>query len=244
MWRDVGDFSPMTQGFRFSNSFPPAAALTIAVPQHDPIPIGNVANGLCGGMAFAARDFYEFKVQPPSDALPPLPETLLFDYLVNRLVDSLNLPDGPFRYFQWMGLPDQDLWLGRGLRSMSIQEEWPKIRRSIDNRHPVPLGLIRVHSLEVRDLGQNHQVLCYGYEAEGSVLTRLLIYDPNYPGAEVSIAPAPGGELEYSTGERLRGFFVSKYKRVDPRFLVDATITPPQLSLTPTLARLRGPVGR
>jgi hypothetical protein len=40
------------------------------------------------------------------------------------------------------------------------------------------MALIHVKSLNPGDLGENHQVLAYGYELEGEDL-RILIYDPN-----------------------------------------------------------------
>lgn len=101
-----------------------------------------------------------------------------------------------------------------------------------------------VHSLDAYDLGKNHQVLAFGYEAVGNAMVQLHDYDPNYPGEEVSIETDARGHLTYSTGESLRGFFLSRYKRADPGFLFDPTITPPRLSLTAILARLRGVVRR
>src|SRR5947209_19863699 len=42
-----------------------------------------------------------------SDA-PPSPRSRLFKYLVDRLIDSFDLPWGVARYFEWMQLPDDD----------------------------------------------------------------------------------------------------------------------------------------
>src|SRR5438094_3643656 len=194
-------------------------------------------------MAFAARDFFEARVDPPAGEDPPLPESPLFNYLVDRLIDSLDAPNGPLRYFQWMSLPDEDTWLGRGLRSMSLREEWPQIKKDIDQGHPVPLGLIRAHSHDPRDLGTNHQVLCHGYETDVTdQLDRLVVYDPNHPRERVvlTVDRSFGGErLLYSTGEPTRGFFRSRYTWSDPRFLIDARVVPPRLSLTAISARLR-----
>ena len=243
MQAELPNFSAERRGFLFPNHFASAPALVIPIPAYGDVPIGNVANGLCGGMAFAARDFFEARIDAPPGEDPPLPETPLFNYLVDRLIDSLDLPNGPLRYFQWMSLPDEDTWLGRGLRSMSLREEWPQIKKDIDQGHPVPLGLIRAHSHDPRDLGANHQVLCHGYETDVTDrLDRLVVYDPNHPRERVvlTVDRGVGGErLLYSTGEPTRGFFRSRYTRSDPRFLLNAGAVPPRLSLTAITARLR-----
>lgn len=46
--------------------------------------------------------------------------------------------------------------------------------------HPSTIGLIRVKSAWIGDLGQNHQVLVYGYTINNSSID-LRIYDPNFP---------------------------------------------------------------
>ena len=58
------------------------------------------------------------------------------------------------------------------------REEWPKIKADIDSGHLSALGLIQIKSLLPTDIGQNHQVMVYGYELSGSTVT-LHIYDPN-----------------------------------------------------------------
>jgi hypothetical protein len=190
-------------------------------------------------MSFAARDFFEARIEPPTIDAPPAPELPLFNYFVDRLIDSLDLPYGPMRYFQWMGLPDEDSWLGRGVRSLSLLEEWPRIKQDIEKGHPVPLGLIRAHSHDLGELGKNHQVLCFGYEATATgAFERILLYDPNHPGAEVVLS-ADDGTFVYSTGEPTRGFFRTPYRRSDPRFLIDPRGALPLFTLTALTARLR-----
>lgn len=242
MLAELPDFTAERRGFHFANAFASAPALLIPVPAYGDVPIGNVANGLCGGMAFAARDFFEARIDPPMLDDPPAAETPLFNYFVDRLIDSLDLPSGPLRYFQWMSLPDEDTWLGRGVRSMSLLEEWPRIRKEIDRGHPVPLGLIRAHSHDPGRLGENHQVLCHGYETDASDrLERLVLYDPNHPRERVALVVERIGSerFAYSTGESTRGFLRTRYTRADPRFLVDARALPPSLTLTAISARLR-----
>jgi hypothetical protein len=46
-------------GFHFNNEFPPRPDVTINVPPIGIIGIGDASNGLCGGMVYAARDFFD-----------------------------------------------------------------------------------------------------------------------------------------------------------------------------------------
>ena len=91
--RSVPGFLPSTSGFRFANAFPNVPVRRIGIPGVISVPIGDASNGLCGGMAFAARDYFESGRTPPGLESPPS-EGALFDYLVDRLFDSFDLPVG------------------------------------------------------------------------------------------------------------------------------------------------------
>ena len=73
----------------------------IGIPGVVSLPIGDASNGLCGGMAFAARDYFEAERPPPDETTAPGAGPL-FDYLVERLFDSFDLPLGPARYLALM----------------------------------------------------------------------------------------------------------------------------------------------
>ncbi len=226
----VAGFAPETNGFRFVNSFPSVPAYTIPLPGHGDLAIGNAANGLCGGMVFAARDFFEARRKPPPLDAPPDADKPLFGYLVDRLVDSFDLPTGPLKYYGWMTLPDERV-------ALLTRDEWPDIKRDLDAGRPCPLGLVRVRSPDPRDLGKNHQVLAFGYDLEEtSGAYTLQIYDPNHPGDAVTLTGPPA--LAYSTGEPLRGFFRTPYKKRDPTYLLDGG-APPLLTLSGVTSALR-----
>jgi hypothetical protein len=189
----VGDrltgFLPSSSGFRFPNRFPRVPVRRIGIPGVVSIPIGDASTGLCGGMAFAARDYLEASREPPRDPEPPSEASPLFRFLVDRLFDSFDLPAGPARYLELMNpsVPDADgvltrMGIGpRGRSERMIVEEWPRILADIEAGHPSPLGLVRVKSWNPIDLKLNHQVLAYGYRvADGRVTLR--VYDPNRPG--------------------------------------------------------------
>jgi hypothetical protein len=201
----VPGFLPSTCGFRFANFFPPQPLLRLAR-----LPIGNASRGLCGGMVFAARDFFERGCPPPDDREPPGHGSPLFSYLVRRLFQSFHLPWGPLRYYRWMVAGD-DLLLRH-----TIRREWPRVRRELDAGRLTPLGLIRTRSRNPLRMGENHQVLAYGYgldEPSGSLL--LAVYDPNHAGRDdLTLAldlHAPSGVVS-SSGEPFRGFFHTPYR--------------------------------
>jgi hypothetical protein len=138
-------------------------------------------------MVFAARDYFEAGRTPPSGGSAPAEGSPLFEYLVARLLASFNAPAGVLRYLELMNplLPDGETPLTdfgplHGRAFQMICQQWPSIQRDLDAGHPVPLGLIKVKSSDVGDLGKNHQVLAYGYDLDGTDLT-IYVYDPNYP---------------------------------------------------------------
>jgi hypothetical protein len=226
--RDVPGFLPSSAGFRFPNSFPHVPVRRIGVPGVLSVGIGDAANGLCGGMAFAARDYFEAKRPMPDDTEAP-GEGALFDYLVERLFDSFNLPFGPATYLALMSpaLPDAEtFWSRLGLaphgRAWRMVTEWPKVRADIDAGHPSPLGLVRIKSTNPMDLKHDHQVLAYGYDLDGTALT-LRLYDPNHPGGDdvtmtldIADATRPIPVTASPPGPPVYAFFRINYVRATP----------------------------
>ena len=181
----VPGFLPSTRGFQFSNSgFPHRPDLILNTP-FGTIPIGDASLGLCGGMAYAARDYFEAGTPvPPGNTHPEAGP--LFDFIVHRLIDSFDVPDGILKYLQLMdpALPDHETDFSKlnlaphGRSWRMIVEEWPLIKADLDSGHLSPIALVLVKTRDFSQLGKNHQVLAYGYDLRGSDLT-LRIYDPN-----------------------------------------------------------------
>lgn len=211
-------FTAEANGFPFPNAWEAGSPVVSVPTPFGPIELGDASGGVCGGMVYAAIDFYLFGVPAPRERSHEL-----FRYFCRRLLDSWALPFGVMRYFDWQRRPGATrTWLGlapqRGVTRLTVEDELPKIRSAIDAGMPAPLGLVKVESWHPRDMAQNHQVLCHGYEDEDNVTT-LVCYDPNWPGASVTLsldtsAPHADTRLEHSTeGPGVRGVFLTDYAR-------------------------------
>jgi len=215
-------FLPSQSGFHFDNSFPAVPDHVFNTPFGD-LKIGNAANGLCGGMVYAALDYFNAGLQVPADVTPPSGGAV-FDYIFSRLLFSFDLPGGVLRYVELMNplYPDGQSFLGRFFAALNgrawtmIRQEWPVIKASLDAGKPCPLGLIKVKSSDLNQVGLNHQVLATGYDLNGTDLT-LFIYDPNFSNNDqvrlkLSTAdPTHPAPVTYSTGETVYCFFHTHY---------------------------------
>lgn len=233
----VPNFKPSTRGLRFINDFPHQADITVNVPLLGNVPIGDAYNGVCGGMVFAVRDFFEANHPAPADTAPPAQGSPLFNFIVQRLFDSFNLPGGVTKYYQWMTTPDHDtgVWpvIRHGVVWHTVVEEWPKIRADIDSGHPSPLGLVTVYDVNPADLGHNHQVMAYGYEVDANNKLTLHLYDPNTgasDGCYLSMSlsdPSHSTPIQHNVaiGFPIRGFFRVDYAARDVSGLIPAPST-------------------
>ena len=184
--RQLTGFVPTRHGFHFANAFPSVPDITIPIP-FGRLEFGDASQGLCGGMVFCALDHFLAK-RPIPDLTTPPTTGVLFDALVRRLLNSFNLPLGLLNYIVLMQpeYPDGETraegkpFAPHGRAWRTIRVEWPIIKQMLDSGNPCPLGLVRVKSTDLSQLGQNHQVLATGYEVSEDLLT-LFIYDPNYP---------------------------------------------------------------
>jgi hypothetical protein len=229
MGQPPAGFLPSRHGLAFSNSWPSAPAVSLATP-FGTIGIGDAARGLCGGMVFAALDYWHAQAAPPQAR--PAPGTPLFRFIVRRLVDSWRIPAGVARYYRWMNLPDgNDTFsvLGKsfpgrpGVSRRTIERQWPQVKARLDGGQPAALGLVTVATADPRRLGQNHQVLAYGYRLAGSEVT-MQVYDPNTgqdDGVHIRFAAsAPDGAATFAhninIGWPVRGFFLTGYSPAAP----------------------------
>jgi hypothetical protein len=219
-----GNFLPSRNGFAFTNSWPSQPAVVLPTP-FGPIEVGDAGAGLCGGMVFAALDYWHAGHAPPAEQ--PALGRPLYGYLVHRLVDSWHLPVGVAQYYQWMNLPDGDssftvlgrrVVVDRGLAWRTVRVQWPQVRADLDVGGAAAIGVVTVASARPADLGRNHQVLAYGYDVAGSDVV-LRVYDPNQgPRDDVAIRFTTSRPTEPTTfahnlglDHPVRGFFRTGY---------------------------------
>lgn len=229
-------FLPNRNGFHFNNSFPPRPDLILQTPFGN-IPIGDASKGLCGGMVYAALDHFLAGQSIPADNTPPNGGPL-FDFIVQRLFDSFDIPGGVVKYMDLMNplLPDHETDMSKlglaphGRAWRMIREEWPRIKADLDAGRPCPLGLVCVKTADFTRLGENHQVMAYDYELTGNDL-KLYICDPNeHDNNSVRMqlnigAPDHTTPVAYSTGKTVFCFFKSTYSfRVPPSVLVPGRV--------------------
>jgi len=230
---------------------PLVAPLTLLVPPHAPglsnlatglIVTNQIVNhvqpgdiGLCGGMTFAAADYYALSWLPPRGefATSPSPrhpgwvgpeETALRRYIWNRLLDSLR-GNVAVNTLIWMGVaqnifPFSTLGGLQWLRDRS-REELQGIKASIDRGQPCPIGLVGTTTNPMN----NHQVLVTGYDDPGILgasSVRLYVYEPNRPNEEQTIdfdfsGARPASESVASAVRGpLLGFFAARYAPQQP----------------------------
>lgn len=209
------------------------------------------AYGLCGGMAFAALDYFNSGIPIPTAKVVPTRTTLagnaMRDYLQRRQIDSLrdNLPTvlgwmTMLNYVpQWWNFTSGAPWL-----LAHSKGQWETLKSNIDAGHPTPLALLGT----TKDPMGNHQVLAYGYDdpdpaigADGTGI--IYVYDMNCPGMAPT-ADCPAGERTIRVDLRgkvlsareccpsaergpLRGFICEKYSAVTPPVVQDWTTLAP-----------------
>jgi hypothetical protein len=220
------DFLPSQNGWPFDNIFPKVPPFKI----FGELRYGDASKGLCGGMVYAALDYYVAGLELP--AIRPEDQSKfksplsgpVFDYLGKRLFNSFDIPQGVASYIELMhpNFPDAsngNMYPGAAQQSRAwrtIRQEWPAIKQKLDMGHPCPLGLVRVQSDDVKRLGENHQVLTYGYDLVDDDLT-LFIYDPNFHANDnitlkLNIAdPEHKLEIKYTDNLPVLCFFKTNY---------------------------------
>ena len=204
------NFSVRANGFAFPNSFPAGSPVVEVPTPFGRWKFGDAGAGLCGGMVFAAMDYYLHKIVE----LPTAPGPELSRYFCKRLLDSWNLPLGVLKYYDWQRRK-------KGLLRLTIRSEWPRIRSRLHAGIPVALGVVKARGFGWRQLTRNHQVLCYGYDFDEIQRdVTLAIYDPNYPGDDGASLSFKLGNADVESmivhsceGPTVRGIFMTAYRK-------------------------------
>ncbi len=200
------DFMPLQHGFHFSNDFVNSIVNT---------PFGKIeSRGRCGGMAFAALDYYYAKILLPTHEGKDFPNnmyapdgSMLGDYIYKRSLHSLITPSA-LKFLQWTVTRNDGLF---SIARRTKLVEFPRLKRSIDKGRPVVLGLIS--GSRISEITKSHQVVAHGYDepAEGEFV--VYTYDSNSPNQEVIIESTEGNPyFNSSNGRSWRGFFVQNYR--------------------------------
>jgi hypothetical protein len=208
-------FQPKLHGLPFVNyfEFPDFFQLKLPLIPSSLTSLDNLVYGLCGGMCFAALDYFYAQISPPQYAKTqdiPWPYFLFF---WQRQINSLNKPVVP-KLIEWM-LSD-DITLAKKMNRWEIT----KIQNRLKTGEPAALLLVRVKG--ITDPTKNHQVLAIGYEYEPLTKDlKIFLYDPNYPGEQPELTmnltnPSQGIALQHSKGDGLRGFFFVDYQKQKP----------------------------
>lgn len=175
-------FDPERHGFRFINTFKTVTGV-----------FDFTTGGLCGGMAWAALDYWKAGMARPEQNFTPVNGTTLQSYLYARTMTAieshldkyveLNFNPGGARnseFFNW-GL--------QGTGGGRLQE----LRAKIDAGEPVPLGLKSLNA----DIGSDHVVLAYGYDmgryagdmGANKEDLKIFIYEPNFGARRMTLIP-------------------------------------------------------
>ena len=200
-----------TQGFRFVNAF----ALPLGIARD------AFVYGLCGGMCFAALDYYYGgQLIPPLTEAPPTGSPL-YRFLLRRQIDSISQPSVLPRLGLWM------LARNERVAAWTVGVEVPRILSALDRGEPVVLMVLRDISRDDEDPRPytrrrgpaspfiNHQVVATGYGQDDLGRLTITLYDPNYPNIEptfLTTETEDGVRVLQSTGEPVRGFFAQTYR--------------------------------
>ena len=201
----LSSFLPSRHGFPYPNGYAAGVPILDVPTPFGRVRVGDGRAGVCGGMVFAALDFFHYGLPVPVEPTPQL-----FRYFVRRLFASWDPPFGGLRFYAWQ--------VRTRLTRQTVAEEWPKVRAVLDAGHPAPLGLVQVRSPDPRQVVRNHQVLAYGYELRGDEVA-LRVYDPNWPGDDgltltfVDDASEERPVVHGLEGPTVRGFFLSEYRK-------------------------------
>ena len=200
-------FDPMVHGFHFTNQF---VNHIVLAGRHE-----LVTYGRCGGMSFAALDYYIRGTPAPQftpadfqpSAVPPDSHPL-GAYLLQRQIGSM-LTASAIKYVTLSLHADHKTWFFPGVWGWTWKDELPAVEQRLAQGSPVALGLLQSRNLD--ELSLNHVVVAYGYDI-GPDEHGLYIYDPNQPDKPDALRVSNGGgPVRQDSGPQWRGFFALDY---------------------------------
>lgn len=213
-------FVPSINGFHFNNTFS-SEDITGELFSLPSWMVPDDTWFLCGGMCFAALDRFFQRKAIPDMTTPPGKGTPLLHELVYRQIASVESV-GWEKILNYQNRPDEGHWYEpqHSLGHLSQSEQWPGIRDKIDSGIPTTVCLIRASRAAVWKIGDNHQVIAYGYSINSNKVT-LNVYDPNSRDQDDIVVGfclgQEGSRLDaYQTrGPDPRGFLRTPYDRAE-----------------------------
>jgi hypothetical protein len=206
--RSFHDFVPSLHGFQFRNGF-----------QGSFLGSSESVFGLCGGMSFAAADYFLARRDVPPDTHPPTQGTSLYNFIYSRQATSFGtLGVMGLKFGEWMQLPDD----GPDSTHSRTLVEVPYITETLSRGEPVVLGLVLVSTKAGGKAWDNHQVLAFSSTDPAPTRTSLRVYDSNFPGRDditISITRAHTSIAMHIPGRPdmpIRGIFRMAYSPVNP----------------------------
>ncbi|MBC7568532.1 MAG: hypothetical protein H7319_02200 [Spirosoma sp.] len=166
-------FEPTQHGFKFSNGFQSEF-------------LDARSGGLCGGMAYAALDYFKARRAVPTQYWKPANGTPLYNYIYDRQRHSLENSADKWAEFgsNVFGHRNREFF-NWGLQQTNGGRV-AELKSEIDQSRPVPLGLYKGGTGSTGD----HQVLAIGYElGDRPESLVILIYDSNHPGKTMELVP-------------------------------------------------------
>ena len=211
------NFTAAEHGFAFTNSF------TNHVVRIPALGIDITTKGRCGGMAAAALDHWHAGLAMPESSILPQDGSLVGDYVYSRLIDTMI--DNGAKFVHYATSLDHPTWLrGKGVSRMVREDELPLLKARLDAGQPQLLGLTQARS--VTELGNDHQVVAYGYR-EDARYTYVYVWDNRYPGRELTLKLTTRddpNERQITGAGTWRGLFVGSYSRKRPSYLAEGRL--------------------
>jgi hypothetical protein len=239
MSMNLTSFTPLDHGFAFENLFK-----TLVVP---PIPLPVVTLlGLCGGMTFAALDYFFAGVPIPTHRAAdyptgnppgtPPPSSRLYKFIFHRHLNSVGLQIDPagipllgLPIMVRVGLGDSSnttkfLMFGNATPATiktALPSEIAKVIAGVDANSPLPIGLVATGG--VGAAGHSHQVVGVGYDDTTAGSISIFVYDCRYPGqlCTLTVTAATPSCVLACPGRPLEtwhAFFVDQYTPASPTY--------------------------
>ncbi|MEZ5893870.1 MAG: hypothetical protein R3C58_12105 [Parvularculaceae bacterium] len=214
-------FRPATHGYKFANSFANNFVSELDIR----------TDGLCGGMAWSALDYWAAGKTIPQQTYEPAEGSVLRDYIYDRQVNSL--ADNADKWAELLvnpgGARNDEFWRWglEGKPGGRIDE----LKKLIDAGKPAAIGLLGCSE----GCKGDHQVVAYGYDLGrykgdlGANMNdfRIFIYDVNFPGEELTLRVDTANKKYYyeqRPDQNWRTYFVDSKWRAR---------TPPNVGLYP-----------